>query len=244
MKKTEARKLVNDTIKPILAEKGYVYKAKWNIHLFENEKVYKHIHLDFDDFYPSQKLILIISLIHKNVEIIYQEIGKKMLEFNNTPTLEKNLNLCYTVVTGSSSLIRNSYQNDFGEFYWINNYNNLKDSIMDESDLADILSTINELIEGEYGNLLLNQFENLKKIDEYLNGNNFWINDYHKPILFGSSGFYLKRLIIAYLVGNPRYQMLFDYHWDVCEPWDNANEFRDGLTVLREYLKGVKANPH
>jgi hypothetical protein len=57
---------------------------------------------------------------------------------------------------------------------------------------------------------LMEKFEDLREIDQIINGEEPWTTDYPKPYRFGGS-FYLKRLIIARLASTASYDRILDF---------------------------------
>jgi hypothetical protein len=110
-----------------------------------------------------------------------------------------------------------------------------------------IRNTLTYLV--EFGIPTLEKFDDIRAIDNLINGENFWQTDWQMPYTLGGN-FYIKRLIIAKLAGNKNYEELLDKQYKAIEKasFDNGYPFtynRNDLTLEIPYtieiLKSVKS---
>lgn len=63
---------------------------------------------------------------------------------------------------------------------------------------------------------LLDKFNDIREVDAIIDGNEPWCTDWQMPYSFGAQ-FYEKRLVIAKLAGNPRFEELVDFTYTTIE---------------------------
>jgi hypothetical protein len=104
---------------------------------------------------------------------------------------------------------------------------NLKDNIYSPESAKDVCERIIKRSE-EVVFPLLSRFEDLREIDKVINNlDDFWDWDVGKPFSLGGN-FDVKRVIIAKLSGNPRYEEVVDMAFKMVEFRSN----RDGYPFV------------
>ena len=114
---------------------------------------------------------------------------------------------------------------------------------------ADVKLSVDMIIDflTKDGFPLLDKSNDLREIDKAINGDDFWITDSNMPFNLGGN-FYVKRLIIAKLAGNPKYDEVVrkNYEGLADQIKSEGNSFEVNQTDLSlpipftvEYLKNV-----
>ena len=138
------------------------------------------------NYTPVQVLGFGVSKIIKPVETITAEVNKHV---QMNPPIHIN--------TRSLSLTN----------YEMNRQKDSKRRLKSETTEEDVKEYADEVVEYLQNNAIpqLEKFNDLREIDKIINGDDFWITDWQMPFNLGGN-FYVKRLIVAKLAGNRKYE--------------------------------------
>ncbi len=220
MKKTEAKKLLFYQLKPFFIDKGFKpVVTKFSGFIKPLETGFDWVYLNIDDYNPCQNIYYSVMKRIDSIDELWQQVDA--LYFN---TQRLNLEYAYT--------LKFSYET-------INQLNTARylPDVREEPDVQVCTDLILEFMSNK-ALPLLERFNDIREIDKEINGDNFWEDDWRKPYIFG--GFPFKRLIIAYLCGNPHFERLYNYHNGL---YDYSNkeypvQIIDGKNAI-EYLKEI-----
>jgi hypothetical protein len=226
MKKSQARNIVYDELKPLFADRGFsLIKAKWYGFKSDEPFGFTWFYFDFESYGELQYLIFAGNQKINLVEEIFHQVAEKY-SFN-VPILDQSVTLFANYFT-----LTNERQNEIG--YRQPAYN------VDE--FSSILHRVKNFLQEE-AIPEFDRFSDIRNIDQIINGDDFWKDDWQKPLGF-SNGFVFRRIIIAHLCKNPGFKKIFNYHLSYSEDYVRNNPGTepikriDGLSNL-EYLSKI-----
>jgi len=191
MQKKEAEKIILDYVRLIFIERGYLYKKKYGGFVKLSNEGYNSITIGMFSYFPLQAPTYAIAKRYNIVENIYKKLSDK---FHFTETI--------TPIDFSFWFSEDTLQGKMRSAYL--------PAVETEAEMVDSAKHIKEFM-IKIGFPMLDKYSNLPAIDTEINGNDFWQTDWmHKFALGG--GFHFKRLIIAKLCNNPRFDILYAFH--------------------------------
>ncbi len=221
----EAMDIILPELKPFFEAAGYKQRGK-DAFIRSYEGGWDSFTFWMKDFYPSQYCSY---RVNKRLECVEHIIGMLAEKYDMRMKISKaNWTLYFSAVTLSGS--------------------RLETDLPRMTKMEDALFTA-ELIKEFMTNTgfpFLLKMQDVRAFDKIINVEDDWETDFMKP--FGMGGaFVFKKLIIARLSGNPRYEeMMSHYHTvyenEIRESPEEEGEFVDGkhvLQYLEEVLKSV-----
>ena len=191
MTQKEAEQIVVDYLSPIFIERKFKYnKSKWHGFVKLYDSGFEQLLLSFNNHWPRQQPEYTICKRFNLVEDIYSILSDK---FNFSETISY-LNKTFWFNYGSLNFKGNSYL----------------PPVETEEEMMGHAQKIKEFM-IETGFPMLEKYSTLQAIDAEINGDDFWPTDWQHKFALGG-GFPYKRLIIAKLCDNPRYDTLYTFH--------------------------------
>ncbi|MEO6723129.1 MAG: hypothetical protein ABIN67_22375 [Ferruginibacter sp.] len=223
MKKIEARELTAKHLLPLIKKYGYVEK--------------KSRSSDFSFYRVTENGMDIISGgmvdYNPNQQIVYG-VGKTNSKVVDI-LLKHQLNLEAAGIS-CNGMIKKDYST-FGpgkSFVPNGGFRNM----LTEEDVKKCVNLMVFTLE-EDAFPVLDEYEDLRKVDQVVNGNEPWADDISKPFSLGAT-FYLTRLITAKLCGNPNYDHLVDFTYKVFE---KSIEKDSGIPYIHDRTDMTKSLP-
>lgn len=231
MTKTEARQLLMKHLLPRIEQFGFKERGKSS----EFEIVRKTANGEdiigggFTDYFPVQRIIYGTGKCDKRIINILLELQKAGIALS--PPVNKKTTT-------------------FSVSYETQNHLNYVGYLPDMETETDVVKCVGMMVDFLEGTAfpLLDKFEDLREIDQLINGPEPWDTDWQKPYRFGGN-FAEKRIIIAKLSGNANFQELVDFTYKALERlsaesghpfvYDRANLSKP-LPALIELLKDIK----
>jgi len=220
----QANEIVLKYLTPTFIENAYTYKKnKWGGFVKKISGGHDHVYLTNYNYFPLQIPAYSIRKRFDIVEEIYDELA---LKFNlNRTVSEINETFCFSYES-LNALHTSSYLSG-GE---------TATKILDNADQIKKFLL-------EIGFPMLDKYSTLNAIDAEINGNDFWHTDWmHKFALGGA--FHFKRLIIAKLCNNPKFDELCEFHLTEHEEikkkyLNNVPMLVDGKNVYQYLIDGL-----
>ncbi|MEO6232922.1 MAG: hypothetical protein ABJB11_00005 [Ferruginibacter sp.] len=225
MKKSGAKKLLFNELKPFFVENGYkLVTTKFSGFTKEYNNDLFWIYFDSKDYNPCQNIRYYVNKRINIIDKIWMEVDK--LYFNiDRVNLETASTLTFTYESLHGIHERMGY-------------------LPDIYTVADVEINAKLIIEfmRDTAFPLLERFNDIREIDKEINGENFWGDDWRK--LFRLSKFPFHRTIIAYLCSNKRIDEIREDHlkrWTKSlEEFPDCQNLIDAYLYLFEILKGIK----
>lgn len=104
--------------------------------------------------------------------------------------------------------------------------------MLNEADVATSCEIVKDFM-LKTGFPMLERFNDIKELDKEINGENFWTTDWQMPFNLGGD-FDIKRVIIAWLANNPKFENIVQYHLKKFEELIATGEYVD---LRKESLK-------
>lgn len=196
MKKLEAKELTAKHLLPFIAKYGYVEKKSKSSD-FSFYRVTKNgmdkIAGGINDYNPNQQIVYGVGKTNSKVVDILLKLQATGISCNGIVKKDS-----HTFGPGKSFVPNGSFRN-----------------MLTEEDVKKCVHLMVFSLE-EDAFPVLDEYEDLRKVDQVVNGNEPWADDENKPFSLGAN-FRLTRLVMAKLCGNPNYDHLVDFTYKSVE---------------------------
>ncbi len=217
MKKSEAKKMLFNVLKPFFIKNGYKLVASgFSGFINQLENGIDWIYFDSVDHNPCQNIYFTVIKRIDEIEKIWQEVDRKYFNSEQTKT-EFSQTLTFSYESQNEIFSKVGYL----------------PIVYGEGDIKVNADLIIEFM-SNVAFPLLSKFNDIREIDLVINNNNFWESDLKKPFGFGGSKFAFMRTILAHLCSNKRIMEIEDYHlkyWN-----DNLKEYPNCQNSISAYL--------
>jgi hypothetical protein len=193
MKKTEAKTILFTNLKPFFTSKGFkLVTTKFSGFTRKTENCFDWIPFDLKDYNPVQyveygvqKRINVIDKIWAEIDKVYLNVDRLYLDTQTT--------------------VRFTYE-------WLNGQFQHQGYLLEIRNEEDVVRNADMIIDfmTNTGLPLLEKLNDIKYIDNEINGDDFWEDDWRKPLMFGN--FTCQRLIIAHLCSNKLFNRIYQFH--------------------------------
>lgn len=220
LNKSQAKELTTKYLTKYLEDKQFVLKKtkSANIQYIRQTKTgFDALYLSFLDSFPGQK---IDYLLVKRVDVVEKIVDEILAVIDSKRIIDKKSTTFATNYGMINNLRNNTYMPE----------------MMNELDVENSCNQLNYFLENT-GFGYLDKFEDITKFDNEINGNVFWTTDWSTPFDLRNH-FDIKRVIIAYLAKNPKFNEVVDKTYEIMSQNSDGtfyNYDRNNLTLRIPY---------
>ena len=209
MNKREAKEFIQKYLTDFLEKHGFTEKKRRDNEVTFRRKTkdgFDGIGLGTVSYTPVQIIQYSVYKQIDSVENIMADIGNKLGDRKSFPDMKE----LYTVAFG------------YEGYHGMVTKSRYLPEMQNEAEAKVAVDMIIDFMQKD-AIPQLDKFNDLREIDKIINGDDFWITDWQKPFNLGGGNFCAKRLVVAKLAGNPKYDEVV----------------RKNYEGLREFLRGV-----
>lgn len=213
MNQKEATEIIVNYLSPIFLERGYKYKkSRWFGFVKQYKNGFEHFMLSFANYWPMQQPEFLVSKRLNVIEDIYVSL----------------VDLFDLGMPDDRATVGTFYF-DYESLHFAHTNSFLKGGETEQDMLRDAKKIEEFML--EVGFPMLAKYD-LKTIDAEINGDDFWETDWQKKFSLGG-GFDYKRLIIAKLCNNQRFEKL--YQFQLNDYKKSFSNYPEGETLFQGY---------